>query len=45
MSNVATHITEHVKLLRAIVDGDADLAAELALEHVVGFEQEVRSVI
>jgi DNA-binding GntR family transcriptional regulator len=45
MSNVATHITEHVKLLRAIVDGDADLAAELALEHVVGFEQEVRAVI
>lgn len=45
MSNVADHITEHVKLLRAIVDGDADLAADLALAHVVGFEQEVRSVL
>ena len=33
------------KLLRAIVDGNAELAAELALEHVVGFEQEVRAVL
>ena len=45
MSNLAGHISEHAKLLRAIVDGDAELAAELALEHVVGFEQEVRAVL
>lgn len=45
MSNLAGHISEHAKLLRAIVDGDAELAAELALEHVVGFEREVRAVL
>jgi DNA-binding GntR family transcriptional regulator len=28
-ANVAEHITEHVGLLRAIVGGDADLAAKL----------------
>ena len=41
----AEHITEHVALLRAIIDGDADLAAKLASEHVVGFEQAVRAVL
>jgi DNA-binding GntR family transcriptional regulator len=45
LANVAEHITEHVGLLRAIVDGDADLAAKLASEHVVGFEQAVRAVL
>jgi hypothetical protein len=32
-------------LLRAIVGGDADLAAKLASEHVVRFEQAVRTVL
>jgi DNA-binding GntR family transcriptional regulator len=45
LANVAEHIVEHVALLRAIVDGDADRAAKLALEHVVGFEQAVRAVL
>ena len=45
LANVAEHIVEHVGLLRAIVDGDADLAAKLALEHVVGFERAVRAVL
>jgi DNA-binding GntR family transcriptional regulator len=45
LSNVAEHITEHVGLLRAIVDGDEDLAAKAALEHVVGFEQAVRAIL
>jgi DNA-binding GntR family transcriptional regulator len=45
LSNVGEHITEHVALLRAIIDGDADLAAKLASEHVVGFEQAVRAVL
>jgi DNA-binding GntR family transcriptional regulator len=42
---VASHVQEHVPLLRAIAAGDADRAAELAREHVEGFEREVRSVL
>ena len=45
LSNVAEHVTEHVALLRAIIDGDADLASKLASEHVAGFEQAVRAVL
>jgi DNA-binding GntR family transcriptional regulator len=45
LPDVAGHIVEHAALLRAIVDGDADLAAKAALEHVVGFEQAVRAII
>ena len=45
LSHVAEHVTEHVGLLRAIVDGDEDLAAKLASEHVIGFEQAVRAVL
>lgn len=45
LPDVAGHIVEHTALLRAIVDGDADLASKLAHEHVVGFEQAVRRVI
>ena len=45
LSNVAEHVVEHVALLRAIIDGDADLAAKLATEHVIGFEQAVRAVL
>jgi hypothetical protein len=29
----------------AIVDGEAEKAAQLALEHVVGFERAVRAVL
>jgi DNA-binding GntR family transcriptional regulator len=45
LSNVADHVVEHVALLRAIIDGDEDLAAKLAAEHVAGFEQAVRAVL
>ena len=45
LSHVAEHVVEHVGLLRAIIDGDADLAAKLASEHVAGFEQAVRAVL
>src|SRR3954447_313919 len=45
LSSVAEHVVEHVGLLRAIIDGDAELAAKLASEHVVGFEQAVRAVL
>jgi len=43
--SVAGHIAEHVTLLEAIADGDADLAGTLALEHVASFEKTVRSVL
>lgn len=43
--SVAGHITEHVQLLDSIVDGDADRAAGLALEHIAGFEKTIRAVL
>ncbi len=43
--SVQGHITEHVSLLEAVADGDADLAAKLALEHVTSFEKTIRSVL
>jgi len=43
--NVVDHVNEHAPLLTAIVSGDADRAAELAREHVSGFEAGVRAVI
>ena len=45
LPNVATHVNEHAALLEAIIAGDADLAGELAREHVAGFELGVRAVI
>jgi DNA-binding GntR family transcriptional regulator len=42
---IAGHGGEHVALLEAIVAGEADKAARLALEHVVGFERAVRAVL
>jgi DNA-binding GntR family transcriptional regulator len=45
LPNVCDHINEHVPMLTAIIAGDADRAAELALEHVNGFELAVRAVI
>jgi DNA-binding GntR family transcriptional regulator len=45
LPNVVDHVNEHAPLLAAIVSGDADTAAELAREHVTGFEAGVRAVI
>lgn len=45
MPSVSGHIAEHVGLLNAIIQGDSDRAAELALEHVVHFEAAVREVL
>jgi DNA-binding GntR family transcriptional regulator len=45
LADVSDHINEHVALLTAIVDGDADRAADLARDHVLGFEAAVRAVI
>lgn len=38
-------IREHRALLRAVVDGDGDRAAQVAEEHVTGFQQEIRRVL
>jgi DNA-binding GntR family transcriptional regulator len=45
LPTIAGHVGEHVALLEAIVDGEAEKAARLALEHVVGFERAVRAVL
>jgi DNA-binding GntR family transcriptional regulator len=45
LPDVASHINEHAAILSAIVTGDADTAAALTLEHVSGFEHDVRAVI
>ncbi|MGV2855147.1 GntR family transcriptional regulator [Glutamicibacter sp. AGC13] len=42
MPPIAEHISEHSALLRAILDGDAQLAARLVSEHVAHFEQALR---
>lgn len=42
---VTEHISEHAPLLRAILDGDADRAEQLAAQHVQRFETAVRSVM
>lgn len=45
LPSVAGHIAEHVRLLDAVADGDAELAGKLALEHVSSFEKSVRQVL
>ncbi|WP_310062570.1 GntR family transcriptional regulator [Arthrobacter ginsengisoli] len=45
LPSVEGHIAEHVGLLEAVADGDADLAGKLALEHVSSFEKSVRRVL
>ena len=45
LPTVDAHVEEHVELLRAIADEDADRAEELAREHVIGFERAIRAVI
>ena len=43
--SVAGHIKEHVDLLRAIADGDAETAGSIALEHVTSFEKTIRQAL
>lgn len=43
--SVSGHITEHVELLKAVAEGDADKAGELALHHVTSFEETIRKVL
>ena len=45
LPTVDEHVREHVELLRAIADGDADRADGLAREHILGFERAIRAVI
>jgi DNA-binding GntR family transcriptional regulator len=45
LSGMAGHVDEHVPLLTAIIEGDADKAAALTLEHVAGFEAAIRALI
>jgi DNA-binding GntR family transcriptional regulator len=45
MPDFDRHVGEHVGLLRAIADGDGELAATLSHEHVVGFEKAIRAVV
>lgn len=45
LPGVRDHVREHAALLRAIVDGDGDKAAELTLAHVEGFERAIRKLL
>ncbi|MGV9711846.1 GntR family transcriptional regulator [Gordonia sp. NPDC003424] len=45
LSDVAAHVREHIPLIEAIVAGDAETAAELTRDHVVGFEAAVRALL
>jgi DNA-binding GntR family transcriptional regulator len=45
LPDVAHHVREHAPLLQAIVDGDADKAASLTLDHVTGFEHAIRNLL
>jgi DNA-binding GntR family transcriptional regulator len=45
LPDLAGHVLEHRGLLEAIVDGAADEAARLALDHVTGFDAAIRAVV
>ncbi|UOZ07236.1 GntR family transcriptional regulator [Amycolatopsis sp. WQ 127309] len=45
LPGMAGHVDEHVPLLTAIIEGDAEKAAALTLEHVAGFEAAIRALI
>ncbi|NEB78318.1 GntR family transcriptional regulator [Streptomyces sp. SID14478] len=45
LPHVAEHIAGHRTLIEAIIEGAADRAQQIALEHVSGFEAEIRSVL
>jgi DNA-binding GntR family transcriptional regulator len=42
LPDLSGHVHEHLNLLRAVIDGDEEQAAELARVHVSGFERAVR---
>ena len=45
LPTVARHVGEHTDLLRTIAAGDADAAAKIALDHVIGFEEAIRAIV
>ncbi|GAA3641988.1 GntR family transcriptional regulator [Microlunatus ginsengisoli] len=45
LPDLGDHVKEHSSLLEAIADGDAETAAGLARDHVIGFEQAIRRVL
>ncbi len=45
VSRLERAVQEHRRLLEAIRDGDADAAAEVMREHVLGFERAIRAVL
>ena len=45
MPTVARHVGEHAELLRTIAGGDGDAAAQIALDHVTGFEKAIRAIV
>ncbi|GAA2405075.1 GntR family transcriptional regulator [Mycolicibacterium llatzerense] len=45
LPTVARHVGEHAELLRTIAAGDGDAAAQIALDHVTGFEKAVRAIV
>jgi DNA-binding GntR family transcriptional regulator len=44
LPGMASHIAEHSGLLQAVIEADPDRAAQLARQHVTGFDQAVRAV-
>ncbi|MGW5718254.1 GntR family transcriptional regulator [Amycolatopsis sp. NPDC003865] len=45
LPGMAGHVDEHVPLLTAIIEGDAEKAAALTQAHVTGFEAAIRALI
>ncbi len=45
LAGMAGHVAEHRELLRALADGDAGQAAEIARRHVIEFDKAIRAVI
>ncbi|GAB3559541.1 GntR family transcriptional regulator [Spelaeicoccus albus] len=45
MPPVSGHVRGHTELLRAIADGDADLAVDLTTSHVADFQHAIRTVL
>lgn len=45
LPDLAHHVLEQAQLLNAVADGDGDQAEKLTLEHISGFEREIRQVL
>lgn len=45
LSGMAVHIEEHGPLLRALIDGDQDRAAQIARRHITEFDKAIRAVV